>query len=146
MSNPARGHQEGFTLIEVMVSILIFTVGVIGLIGMQSLMISNSMDAESRIQASFFANRLIGQMWVDRGADDTNLATYDTSYGSTRPTTHFLPGWIASVETGLPGASGGNTPTVTVNGNQVDITIRWQLPSDPNPHTYVASAIITRAD
>jgi len=145
MSITGQHGQGGFTLIEVMVSLLIFTLGVIGLIGMQAMMINNSMDAESRMQASYYANQLIGQMWVDRGNNDTNLVTYDTAYG-TWPTDHYLPNWLTGVAGGLPGASGTNSPTVTVNGNQVDIVIRWQLPNDPNPHTYVARAIITRAN
>lgn len=143
--------QAGFTLIEVMVSILIFSIGVVALVGMQTLMISNSIDAENRIQASYFANQLIGQMWVDRKANptdttDANLNTYDTIDGGSRPTGHYLDAWLNNVQAVMPGATGANAPTVSVTGNRVDITIRWQLPSDSSTHAYSTTAVITSAE
>jgi type IV pilus assembly protein PilV len=128
-----------------MVSILIFSIGVIALIGTQSVMVGNSIDAENRIQAAYLANQLVGQMWVDRGVDDANLNTYDTADGGTRPPGHFLDTWLAQVAASLPGASGANAPTVRVNTGtgQVDITIRWQRPSEGQMNTYGTSAVIT---
>lgn len=145
MTRPFPSIQRGFTLIEVMVSILIFSIGVIALVGMQSLMISNSIDAENRIQAGYYANSLIGQMWVDRGASDTNLNSYDTEDSGGRPAGHYLDAWIANVQANLPGSTGANAPIVRVTGNRVDITIRWRLPSDSSVHTYSTTAIITGA-
>lgn len=150
MATHLRKHhsaQRGITLIEVMVSILIFSIGVIALIGTQSVMVGNSIDAENRIQAAYLANQLVGQMWVDRGANDANLITYDTA-GGPRPPGHFLDTWLARVAADLPGATGANAPTVTVAGSQVDITIRWQRPSERAEmgiSTYQTSAVITRS-
>lgn len=146
MKTPRLKDHQGFTLIEVLVSILIFSVGIVGLVGMQSLMISHSIDAENRIEAGHFANQLIGQMWGDRGANDANLDTYDTVDGGTRPDGHYLVSWITNVQANLPGASGGSAPLVRVTGNQVDITIFWRLPSDSQTHSYSTTAIITQAD
>jgi len=137
--------QKGMSLIEVMVSILIFSVGVIALIGTQSVMVGNSIDAENRIQAAYLANQLIGQMWVDRGANDANLNSYDTADGGGSPVGHFLDTWLARVAAGLPAATGANAPVVSVTGNQVDITIRWQRPSATEMSTYRTSAVITRS-
>ncbi len=146
MTKPLHTPQTGFTLIEVMVSILIFSIGIVALVGMQSAMISNSIDASNRIQASSLANQLIGQMWVSRGVNDINLNTYDTADGGSRPTGHFLDSWLNNVQVSLPGSSGSNAPIVRVTGSDVSITIRWQLPSDTQVHSYVTTAVITQAE
>lgn len=146
MKTPRLKDLRGFTLIEVLVSILIFSVGIVGLVGMQSLMISHSIDAENRIQASHFANQLIGQMWGDRGVNDVNMNTYDTVDGGARPNGHYLESWMTNVRANLPGATGANAPLVRVTGNQVDITIFWRLPSATQTHSYATTAIITQAE
>lgn len=111
-------------MLEVLISVLIFSIGLLALIGMQGLVVGNTMDAEYRVQAGYLTNRLIGQMWVDLA----NLGTYDTD--ASPPAGHFMETWTADVAAALPGASGANAPTVQVNGGQVDIVIRWQRPSD----------------
>jgi len=118
------------SMIEVLASILIFSFGVLGLIGMQARVIGDSMDAEYRVQASYLANRLIGQMWTDRG----NLIGYADGA--------LADGWKADVAQALPGADGANSPTVIVNGSQVDITMRWQRAADGEIRSFRTTAYI----
>lgn len=113
-------------MLEVLISVLIFSIGLLALIGMQGLVVGNTMDAEYRVQAGYLTNRLIGQMWVDRA----NLGTYDTDFSP--PAGHFMETWTADVAAALPGASGANAPVVDVVGTQVEITIRWQRSGDVN--------------
>ena len=68
---PARS-QTGVMLLEALIGILIFSIGILALIGMQGAAIRNTTDARYRSEASFLANQIIGQMWVDRA----NLALY----------------------------------------------------------------------
>lgn len=67
------GTLRGMALIEALVAILIFSVGVIGVLGLQALALKSSSDAKYRADAAFLANQLIGQMWVDSRA---NLPSY----------------------------------------------------------------------
>src|SRR5690606_18258069 len=65
---PSR-RQRGVALIEVLVAILIFSIGVLGLIGLQSRAIAVSMDTEDRNRASLLANELVSMLWL-RGTSD----------------------------------------------------------------------------
>jgi type IV pilus assembly protein PilV len=58
-----RGRAAGFTLIEVLVSILVFSVGVLGLVGLQAQVTRNSVEASERGRAAMMANELIAEMW-----------------------------------------------------------------------------------
>ena len=54
----ARASQSGVALIEVLISILLFSLGILGLIGLQARAISFSVDAEDRNRAALFANEI----------------------------------------------------------------------------------------
>src|SRR4051812_36767911 len=96
-----RAHQSGVMLLEVLVGILIFSVGIVAMLGMQATAMRATVDAKYRTEASFLANEIIGEMWVDR----TNLANYQTpsSCPGGKPCA-----WMTRVQTLLPNATGGN--------------------------------------
>ena len=109
---------RGFVLIEVLVSVLLFSIGVLGLITIQSQSIKASGEARMRTEAVFAANDLLGRMWVDRA----NLATYaGTSTLATLPS--------------------GQT-TVAVNGAVVTITVTWRPPGTTANRQYVTAATL----
>jgi type IV pilus assembly protein PilV len=60
-------------LLEALISIAIFSIGVLGLIGLQAAAIKNADDARQRAVAAFYGNQLISRMWAD---DRANLASY----------------------------------------------------------------------
>ena len=64
--------HRGYVLIEVLVSMLIFALGILGLISIQSQSVRAAHEAKLRADAVFAANEILGKMWVDR----SNLATY----------------------------------------------------------------------
>jgi type IV pilus assembly protein PilV len=118
-SRPASS-QRGVMLLEAMVSVLIFLVGIVALTGMQARAISLSQDAQYRAEAAYLANSLLSQMWVsNKGTLTTDFAT-----GST-----LVNAWTTQVNARLPGAN-VNPPTIIWGANNlVVITIRWKLPS-----------------
>lgn len=133
--------QRGATLLEAMVGILIFSLGILALVGMQALAIKQVTDAKYRSDASFFANQIIGEMWVNRA----NAASYDYAGTGTPPTA--LANWVTSIENDLPGVSASaNRPTVTVTGAApnwtVTVTVFWQPPSTTTPHSHITVAYI----
>ena len=131
MTQATSFRQNGSLLLEGMIAILIFSFGVIALMGMQAASIKNTSDAKYRVSASLLANRIIGQMWVDRA----NLASYAT------PTT-----WLAQVAAELPNGGGGVTIGTDPNTNspRATVTVTWQLPGQ-QAHQYVAVAEINGA-
>ena len=118
--------QAGVMLIEALIGILIFSIGILALIGMQAAAIKNTTDARYRSEAAFLANRIIGEMWVDRA----NLPLYDDAAVGYVPRTV----WRQDVEQLLPGISVANAiliPQISVlpaNNNQVTVQLQWRQP------------------
>lgn len=57
-------NQAGMTLIEVLVSILIFSFGILGMVGLLARASQFSIDAEDRNRASLLANEIASAMWT----------------------------------------------------------------------------------
>lgn len=117
--------QAGVILIEALIGILIFSIGILALIGMQGAAIRNTTDARYRSEAAFLANQVIGQMWVDRA----NLASYATSGYTPRDN------WVNTVAATLPGIDvpgDVRVPTIAVDAttNEVTVTIQWLQPGE----------------
>lgn len=129
--------QRGAALLEALIGILLFSIGILGLVAMQAVSVKQMADAKYRSDASFLANRIIGDMWGNR----TNLASYAYSGSGTPPAT--IANWVTDLQNTLPGTTPtANQPIVQVAGNQVTISIFWQAPSAPTPHNYVSVAFI----
>jgi len=65
-ANPRRAAQRGGFLLEALVGILIFTLGVLGLLGLQGRAIGYSSDAQYRGEAAYLANAYIAKMWAEQ--------------------------------------------------------------------------------
>jgi type IV pilus assembly protein PilV len=133
----AGARQRGATLLEALIGILIFSVGILALVGMQALAIKHMSDAKYRSDAAFFADEIIGQMWVNRAS----LGTY--SYAGTGAPPAAINSWVTSIQNALPGVTAAaNLPIITVAGTTVTVTVRWQLPSGGDVHQHITMAYI----
>jgi len=125
----ARRSQAGVMLIEALVAILIFTLGIVAVMGLQANSIIQVSQAKYRTDASYLATQIIGKMWVDQ----PNLASYAGSgYSGRAP-------WDTQVAATLPQGAG----TIAVVGSQVTVTITWKQPEDVVTHKYVSVANLT---
>lgn len=137
--------QQGSMLLEALVAILIFSLGIIAIVGLQATSIKLSTDAKHRFEASMLANQLIGQMWVSDRTASTLKANFDSGQTGGNYTT-----WLANVQSTLPGVAGSYLPSVTVSDDpatqgQVTITLYWKMPGEhasAPPHQYIAIAQI----
>lgn len=115
--------QEGVVLIEVLVAILIFSMGVLAIVGLQATMIKSTADAKYRADASYIAQSRIGQMW----ADPANAVTYveaNTDISSLLPA--------------------GRRTVTQVSAGQYQITVTWQQPGpDATTRNFTTTAYIT---
>jgi type IV pilus assembly protein PilV len=137
---PSRRRQGGVMLLEVLIGILIFSIGILAMLGMQAVGMRNTIESKYRSEASYLANQIIGTMWVDRG----NLPSYDDAgAGNSRRTN-----WVAEVQARLPQATGANAPSILVNGTQVTVTMRWLRPGEQaaDASRYVIIAQINGVD
>lgn len=129
---PARAGQRGVMLLEALVAILIFSLGIVAVMGMQAVSISQVTQAKFRTDASYLANQIIGVMWVDQA----NLASYVS------PSAPGRQNWDATVASTLPQGTG----EIAVDGRQVTVTVRWRLPEETVTRRYVAVANINPSD
>ena len=121
-----RSAQGGVMLLEALVAILIFSIGIIAVMGMQAASISQVTQSKFRTDASYLANQILGKMWVDQA----NLASYQTVGYSGRSA------WDATVASTLPSGAGA----IVVAGRQVNVTITWKMPDDTVNRKFVAVA------
>lgn len=69
---PHRG-QAGVMLLEALIAILVFSFGILAIVGLQASAIKSTSDAKFRADAAFLANQILGVIWSD---DRANLAGY----------------------------------------------------------------------
>lgn len=128
--------QRGVIILEGLIAVLIFSLGIIGIVGLLATSIKNTASAKYRNDASLLANQIIGQMWVD---DKTN-ASLKTNFES--PSGAKFVTWKSVVTNTLPGIA-TNPPTIAINASNVTtVTVWWQAPNEPAAHNYVISARI----
>lgn len=86
-----------------------------------------------------FVDQLVNQMWADDRTNAALVANYDSTAGGNKYTE--WKNQIQATGTGLPGTSGANAPTVTVDvNNVVTVTVFWQAPEETAAHRYVTVA------
>ncbi|HSI44463.1 MAG TPA: prepilin-type cleavage/methylation domain-containing protein [Methylotenera sp.] len=65
--------QQGVVILEALIALVIFSMGVLALVGLQAAMIKNTGDAKFRADASFIAQQRIGMLWADPVNASTHL-------------------------------------------------------------------------
>ena len=126
-----RKEQRGAMLLEALIAILIFSMGILALMGMQATVINTVSESKYRSDAGFLANRIIGQIWADRA----NIGTYACNPCTTTGTGNIdTRAWATEIQSGalqLPGVTdAANQPTITLGANnQVQVQIFWQTPN-----------------
>ena len=131
-------QQSGVVLLESLIAILVFSLGILGIIGLQATAVKQVSDARYRSQASLLVDQLLGTMWVS----DRSAAALQTSFSSGG---NGYLGWLGNVSATLPGVD-AYPPSVAVDAQgTVTITVRWRAPSEDAAtaaHQYVAVAQI----
>lgn len=142
---PTRHAQSGVSLLESMLAILIFSVGILALVALQSTSVKATTESKFRGDAGFLASRLIAQMWTDV----TNLTQYrhndggaDCAFGGAASGYGPMTAWLGDLQAALPGATAATVQVVVVQNplgadhNRVAINICWQPPGADAPRKY----------
>lgn len=106
--------QHGVVLIEAMVAILLFSVGVLAIAGLQASMLQSASDTKYRTEASYLAQQVIGHMWVAPNIAALVQADYDIS-------------------SRLPG---GHLSVVGTSANEYLVTVGWTAPGETPAEDY----------
>jgi type IV pilus assembly protein PilV len=142
--------QAGAYLLEALIGILIFSFGILGIVGLQAQAIRFTNDAEYRAEATYLANSLISTMWTDYDASSAAaIAAFKAKYTSGAGYTDFK----TKVVNGLSGATVSPDPVVLVDdptltaapstkSSVVSVKITWTLPGDSTVHNYTTSGVV----
>jgi type IV pilus assembly protein PilV len=119
----------GFTLIEVLVVLLLFSVGLLGLVGLQAKAMQISTGGEDSTRASLLANEMASTMW---GRNSTTVPLDD------------VKAWNQRLANGPAGGLPNGVGTVTVAAGVATITVSWRAPQEPDSetHRYVTQVLI----
>jgi type IV pilus assembly protein PilV len=128
--------QKGSMMLEGLIAILIFSLGILSIVALLGASVKNTSDAKYRTEASLLTNQIIGQMWTGDRTSTALVADYSSPDGTA------FTAWSNAVTQTLPGVTGANMPTVEITGNVVTVTVRWQAPGEAASHNYVAIARI----
>lgn len=118
---PSRASQQGAVLLEALISVVIFSFGILALAGLQTVMIKNTDDAKYRAEATFIAQQKLGEIWTN-AQNFGSLADYVVDEAVTQ----------------LPN---GNRTVAVSPERVVTVTVNWQLPG-ADAHTYSTNARI----
>lgn len=131
--------QQGSILLEGLIAILVFSMGVLAIIGLQASAMKTVSDAQYRLEAAYLANRLVSSLWT---AGSSGIENYGLPGGSSPD----LARWLADVSNRLPGVD-THAPTVVINGDATTgytatVTVFWQPPSEREAHSHTTVAYI----
>ena len=110
--------QRGMALIECMMALLIFSVGLLGLLGLEARVMNISTDSENRSRAAMLASEVASQMWLNNTVAPASTAYNNLILNAGVQTQGGLPGGVVAVVP-VPGTT-----------NAADITVNWTEVSD----------------
>lgn len=137
-----RSTQAGFTLVEVLVAVLVFSLGILAMAGLQANAIRLSTDAQQRAEATYLADQLLARMLV---ADRDTAASFAHKPGGSTPcaptgapsTNPIVAEWLTEVTAAFPRASAQEQQIVVAGALLDEVTVRlcWKNGENDTPHT-----------
>ena len=129
--NTTRTPQRGFSLIEVLVALLVLSVGLLGYAMLQTMTVRFTQSANYRTQATNLTYELIDQMRANRATAVTYVGEYkaaeDTSdclpaTGANQSAAAFSTAFRCRLALALGTQSSAN---VGVDGDWLEVTVTW---------------------
>jgi type IV pilus assembly protein PilV len=155
-------HQRGVFLLEALVAILIFSLGVLGMVAMGAASVAAQSDAQYRTEAANLASEISSDiaLTVVRPDLDTFQAALtafqhhpttsgNCNFAGSASTSPVVTSWASKVSSaaGLPGASSGGQQILvnTAGGvNRIQVTVCWQAPTDRAPRRHTLVTYVSR--
>ncbi|MCB1919948.1 MAG: type IV pilus modification protein PilV [Candidatus Competibacteraceae bacterium] len=113
--------QHGFTLIEVLVTVVVLAIGLLGLAGLQATALKYNSTAYQRSQAVILAYDIIERMRANQTQGVLEYLACHLGGSCTGVAQQDIQAWNNMLGQLLPFGTADITPT----GNAVTVTIRW---------------------
>lgn len=134
------GRARGAFLLEALLAVVVFAIGLLGLLGLIANAMRESGNARSRGEAFDIASSALSRMWTEDPAELE--ARYDRTTNG--------PGFrmLLDAASRLPGVTTtSNLPVVTIEDSlndrrRVGITVYWQQPGEALPHRSTVTGVL----
>lgn len=139
-SRAQHTHQGGFTLLEVLVALLVLSLGLLGLAGLQTMSLKFNAQSYQRTQATMLIDSMIDRMRAN--PDAVNSGVYNNvPHGATAATYSFsatcpqqcadaddlakydIHQWLAAIT--APGVLTNGKGAISFDGTRHTVTITW---------------------
>src|ERR1039458_1490020 len=128
----AKTQETGSVILEAMIAILIFSMGILALVGMQATAINSVADAKYRSTAGFLADQIIGTVWATHqngtiaNASNVIVANPDPTFACNPcDAVHGNPYTQAWAVSGVAADLPNGTANIAINGANVTVTVQW---------------------
>ena len=123
-------------MLEVLVSLVIFSIGVLGIVGLQATASKHSGEAKYRMDAAYLTDQLLAEIWTSNVKGVGVLSSFSTA---STPSTS-VASWQTKVAATLPSGTGA-VNIVNASTGAVSVTVCWQAPANPQ-HCHTTAAQI----
>jgi type IV pilus assembly protein PilV len=119
-------QQKGFSLIEVLVTMVIISFGLLGIAGVIVNSMRNNQSSYARTQASVLANDIIDRMRANRTTAETAPFAYNLALGAAPAGSGVVLNDLTQWRTSLAAAMPSGTGSVTMaSAAQVTVVVQW---------------------
>lgn len=115
-------QQQGAILLESLIALLIFSMGILALVGLQATMVKHTASAQYRSLASYIVQQKLGELWAD---PSHIVAVTDQALDD-------LPNGLYSISSPSAG--------------EVNIVVSWRAPDESTRHNVSTYARIMGAN
>lgn len=128
----SRQQQRGFTLVEILIALVVLSIGLLGLAALQLMSLRSNHGSAMRSQATFLAYDIVDRMRANRSAaldGAYNIGLGEEGLAGTIAGDDLIA-WKQNIARTLPAIDNeGETEfadgSVELNGNIFAVTIRW---------------------
>ena len=125
--------QSGMTLVEVLVTLVLISVGLLGVAALQLTSLKNNQESYVRSQAAVLAADILDRMRSNQAgfnAGNYDMAAdasgFDQTGAASTVAAADIAAWQASINRLLPGSDSDAAGRIVRNGRVVTISIRWR--------------------
>lgn len=124
IKNNRLKRQKGFTLLEIMISVFVLSVGLLGLAGLQMTGLKNNHSAQIRTEATVQAYDILDKMRLNKVA--AKAGNYDIALTASAPSGTTLEdtdraSWLTNLVNALPTGDGA----IATAAGVTTVTVQW---------------------
>jgi len=144
----AAGKQCGLTLVEILVTTVVLSVGLLGIAALQLTSLKNSVDSNSRSKAIWLVHNIEDRMRANSAQSSSYVITMGAIATGNTAAAQDLIAWkndLSTQPTGLPNGDGSIRESTLASGNKLyTITVQWAERDNATPVSFISQTEVAR--